>query len=1835
MNNNNEISVSGVEISPISDNDYDEGYRQKFSIKHKKSVSVADSRADSDMLTIKTDSDDVLLLELQDDIKLIIRHDDFQRDFPDAVVNRSAEGEILFPTEIDFDLSSRSLGNRGVGKVLVRVLSVFGVNKAARISAAALVEKFEDNLDPGPGFYQVKQSESIQLVPAELTSDNDAPMLVFIHGTASSTEGSFGALWSDQKTILQQLFDEYDKNIFALEHRTLSQSPIENALDLVRAIPEGATVHLVSHSRGGIVAELLCRGTVRQGIPSISDEDIELFAAQARKKTDSQKNGSINNKSIAAYMEQLKLLQELGKELDKKRIKVERFVRVACPANGTTLASGRLDRWLSIMLNLIALIPALGQSPLYGLFKNFALALVENKAQPDEIPGLEAQMPDSPLVALLNYSTHKLNADLSVISGDIEKDSVLGRIAMLAPDRFYRGDHDLIVNTASMYGGGIRESGGRFLYVRGSNVHHFSYFRNSRTASAIFTGLVGKEAELENVFGSGLPALDKPIPRSVSSSTDAAKPVVVIVPGIMGSELWNDDECIWADIRRLMWGGLGKLDIDIDGVLPKHIMPKSYARIVDYLKESHDVFTFPYDWRKPLHTQVPLFAKVLKKIHVQQRAKEQPIRILAHSMGGLLTRLLISKNRTLWNDIIQHPGARFIMLGTPNNGSYSIPRMLLGQDKLVKKLALIDLKNSIRELLDIVRKFPGVLELLPDFGSPSLNLFDKSTWDRLAIATGDDWPVPQKAALAKAHQFRTLLNSFPLQNEDREKIVYVAGVAPQTPIGLRVEEGKVIFAATPDGDGRVSWDSGIPANIKTWYMDASHGDMADHPPAFEAIKELLDFAKTDKLATEAPARVRGVQDVFDLKPDEIDMYPDQIDLQTAITGGRDMRFTAEPIVDQIHLLVSHGDLAFARNPVVVGHYLREGQLFSAERALDKCLDEQLSQRLQLNIYPGDIETCAIVLNKPNRKPQGAIVIGLGEVGKLRVSNLSATFSYALRSYGMQLVENSKAAGLDGDTVIDVKISSLLIGGSTAGLPTRDALVALLKGAISANTSLSETYKDLQVRIVELEFIEWYEDEAINLIETLHHFEGFERDIGNHFHIPKIIRKIGGGKRRIRFTEAPGWWQRMQIEQETDGALRFTTLTERARAPVNLLPTDRRKVDQFLASATNSAYDTPEVTHTLFHLLLPNELKDRAAETSNLILILNRHSARYPWELIADKGARDSRPLAITNSVIRQLESKYYRENPKDVTSQHALVIGEPDLQTGSGADDINWSPLPGAREEAKLVIEKLVNSSKPFSVESSINENDFDIITKLHKKPYRVMHFAGHGVFDHIQEADDLPGDPSRGISKANRVSGMVIGKNQFLNPADVNQISNVPELVFINCCHLGNTKEDKRNSVYPSLAANLAVQFIEIGVHAVVAAGWVVNDAAAKTFASTFYDAMLGGQEFGSAVHAAREKTYVDHPGSNTWGAYQCYGDPHYTLCNKKDEKSSPQKTVVTPSALVLELDNICDNAGNFNPVQTQKYRDRMERLQDQSDTNGWSKLGDVCAAFGRAYAELDQFEKAILWYENSLQAEIAKQPIATLEQLANIKIRYAARTLQDSVYSRRDIAAARKEVISGIEILENLLNVVSKNGDSERLLLETSERLALLGSAYKRKAKIDVHYKSGPVSSLKKMRDCYYKSHKIYTEVHPGKTNEYPYLNYLTAKFLLNLLEGSKHKEPENKELRIIGQLESRADEKDAEDPSFWTLSGRADCQLLMHILNKDLNRYVEDIAETYRTAKARSASAREFQSIIEHAEFLRVLIAAAAKVHGGGKGKLSEHINGLKEGIAKLSLALADEK
>jgi alpha-beta hydrolase superfamily lysophospholipase len=62
----------------------------------------------------------------------------------------------------------------------------------------------------------------------------------------------------------------------------------------------------------------------------------------------------------------------------------------------------------------------------------------------------------------------------------------------------------------------------------------------------------------------------------------------------------------------------------------------------------------------------------LSTLLLQAERDKQPIHIVAHSMGGLVVRAMLATDRGagLWQRCLALRNSRFLMLGTPNGGSY-------------------------------------------------------------------------------------------------------------------------------------------------------------------------------------------------------------------------------------------------------------------------------------------------------------------------------------------------------------------------------------------------------------------------------------------------------------------------------------------------------------------------------------------------------------------------------------------------------------------------------------------------------------------------------------------------------------------------------------------------------------------------------------------------------------------------------------------------------------------------------------------------------------------------------------------------------------------------------------------------------------------------------------------------------------------------------------------------------------------------------------------------------------------------------------------------------------
>jgi len=160
------------------------------------------------------------------------------------------------------------------------------------------------------------------------------------------------------------------------------------------------------------------------------------------------------------------------------------------------------------------------------------------------------------------------------------------------------------------------------------------------------------------------------------------------------------------------------------------------------------------------------------------------------------------------------------------------------------------------------------------------------------------------------------------------------------------------------------------------------------------------------------------------------------------------------------------------------------------------------------------------------------------------------------------------------------------------------------------------------------------------------------------------------------------------------------------------------------------------------------------------------------------------------------------------------------------------------------------------------------VLKELMLRTYDVLHFAGHCKYD--------KNNPS--------ASGWIFSMQDklILSAAELNRLDRVPQFVFSNACESG-VLPDRAELRSADLAPSFAEAFFERGVANFVCTAWPVNDLAARVFAVTMYESLLGmdgtPQPMHKALQKARLAIHRTDGGKRSWGAYQHYGNPFFKL--------------------------------------------------------------------------------------------------------------------------------------------------------------------------------------------------------------------------------------------------------------------------------------------------------------------------------------------------------------------
>ena len=1574
--------------------------------------------------------------------------------FPEVEkANRDADDVFEIPGTI-----SSADGQRGIfGKLALKILNVFS-KKAIPGGVGKIAGKLEDKfMADGEGLLSL--DKDFKLRPFDNSNPRN-PYLLFIHGTNSNTQNAFNKL--EGSDVWKFIHSTYRQNVIAFQHRTLTKSPLQNVLDLAGQLPDEAELHIISHSRGGIVGDILCRYSLNSDnrIVGFVDENINLLKKEGNREDD------------------IECIKLLSKAFSKKKISVKKYIRVACPAAGTKLASKRLHTILNAFFNLVG-----GKlNPVSDIIKELIAETIRTKDDVGVLPGIEAQNPDSPFIKVLNDRHQEVAIDgnsLAVISGNGKVSLSLNGLVVILSRLFYAQRNDLVVNTDSMYLGANRKGKIQYFFDQGDEVSHVKYFLNSRTQQAI--GLALKAANGEPITGytsveqyevpasarGDLRGLEHGELHPFPGIPTGKKPMVILLPGIMGSNLEKSNDKVWLAYLKMVFGGLLDLEhIDDISISAPSVIKSSYKQLATRLLGNYDVIVYPFDWRRQLND----CAKDFNDRIVELLKYNQPIKIIGHSMGGVLVRDFIINHDSTWKQLNASKDFRIIFLGSPLGGSFRIPTVLFGYDGIINSLNMLDRRHTKKELLQMFRTFPGILSLLPITQGDKYDFADPVTWKKMADAFGDtDWPLPLDEDLEVFKEYR---NNILAKRDaiDYTNMVYIAGKDKATACDYYNDtippRTELVFLYTGEGDASVTWESGIPKQMpekNVYYTNVTHGALANEPDIFEGIEDILKKGTTSRLSHAKPM-VRGEDQVFRMT-ETYNFDLSEKGIKNAVFGITEQPDTPSSAIP-VSASVSNGDLAYASYPVMAGHFVNDGILY-AEKSIDNNLNGNLSARHHVGIYPGEIGTHTVALtNSEEGDFPGAIIVGLGEPGKLTSYQLTKTVEQGVCQF---LIDVNGQHGPQKE----IGISSIIIGCGYGGLTIESSVMAIIEAVNNANKKILKEL-NAEAKIVQtIEFIELYENKALSCLYAL---SKLETTVNSNYNIRiarKKIKQLFGSRKRLPVNSTDEWWSRMTVRHEEkveDGekisTIVFSASTGDAREEEVRVFDNTGQIDLFIEQVSTKNKWSIEYARALFEMMIPNQFKENLKRKRSIYWILDKKMAGYPWELLQG-GSNEASPLCINAGMVRQLATPEFRQNIKRVATDMALVVGDPEL---SGF----ITQLPGAKKEG-LEVERLLNTNG-FQNIALINKTAAEIYFNLAANDYKIIHLAGHGLYN----------------AKSRARSGMVIGNEIFLTTAHIEQMSSVPELVFVNCCHLG--KVDDVNEKYSrdryKLAANIGTQLIEIGVKAVVAAGWAVDDTSASDFARVFYTKMFEGYNFGDAVRSARGYIYEQGQSGNTWGAYQCYGDPFYRLINRSVARSESTPNYIIKEEAEIALNNL-RNVLDTRALTSQQCSDKL-KLISEGISNAEIGSGEILEQEAIICYELGEYESFINKFETLKKFDDANFSVSALEKYCNARGKKCVIDFKAGIVKTGFV---------------NTMNAVITDLNKLLELQATSERNNLIGSAYKRK---------GMVSSTANAKlSAYNMAATFYQTAFKIKQDAYSLNNWITFQTIIDLAKNTPAKQ------------------------------------------------------------------------------------------------------------------------
>jgi pimeloyl-ACP methyl ester carboxylesterase len=989
---------------------------------------------------------------------------------------------------------------------------------------------------------------------------------------------------------------------------------------------------------------------------------------------------------------------------------------------------------------------------------------------------------------------------------------------------------------------------------------------------------------LEDYFGPAQYAELKRLTQEAQLRGMRAGERVLILPGIMGSKLGYPrfgpfDDVIWADPIQIARGRLSELALD--GRQPQiealGVILFAYLKLKLTLKiAGYDADFFPYDWRLDL-------IGLGKRLALQIKSQGPKVHLVAHSMGGLVARsALLEKPKEL---------QRIVMLGTPNFGSFAPLQAIRGQYSLANKLAFLDLAHSKEDLANIFRTLPGLCEMIPSPEKFTRNFFELAAWPAGGVR-------PDKAALAAALKTQRELPT------DYDQLYIIAGVDQETVVDAAVASNEFVYTTSAVGDGTVPLQCVLlPTAKQIYYIAESHGSLPNNATVERAVDAILATGQTSLLPTTYQAR--RAAPLRTVRERDLEAPPYQGNRGRALSTGEKrwiLEEVAAPDVVPVTVLVPSGVPAAAIAPTPAA----EAPLMSDSVVIGRRRQHRLDVTLAFGSIT-QVEADAYVLGIFDTVPPGGAALALDQLldGAITQMDMRRMFNPAVGSIsilptgkhpvrarvvafaGLGSFDQFKAETLEvvGENLVRTFVNTRVddfatvpIGGAS-GAFTPEALLRLmtgfLRGLLDADQNhhfrgitICETDR-ARFKVMQAEFYRLCGTKLFDGVEvTLHEVE--LAPVPEPVAQREVVAEVPQSVFLIVRDETKADTGRNQRRPDA-GTIEYgcSVLTAGSTAAVYKArqPISRKDLDRLLARlATERGLTLTEVKNfgaDVTRLVLPESISAILARHLEhpLVVVHDALSSRIPWETLIIDGKFPALESGLAHRYeAEELAIAKWLEQRQQRSTLEILLVVNP---TG----DLNGAEAEGDR--IKAIFDKL----KPAIALRELRGEQarkHDVARCLGSGQFDVVHYAGHAFFD--------PAVPSK--------SGILCAGREVLSGVDLVNLGSLPSLVFFNACEAGRLRRGAKTAkINPTMTtadrvqrgASFAEAFLRGGVANYVGTYWPVGDAAALTFAETFYPQLLAGKPLGGALIAGRNK--VRELGSADWADYILYGDPAFLL--------------------------------------------------------------------------------------------------------------------------------------------------------------------------------------------------------------------------------------------------------------------------------------------------------------------------------------------------------------------